>query len=70
MKFQVPEMSCNHCVASVTKAIESLSKDAEVVCDLGQRTVEVTNIDFMSPQSVIDALDDIGYDAKLMQAKA
>jgi len=70
MKFQVPDMSCNHCVSSVTKAINGLSANASVVVDLNTKVVEVPDSAGINPDDVIKALDDIGYDAILIQASA
>lgn len=70
MKFHVPEMSCNHCVASITKAIKEVSSDAHVVCDLHDRIVEVVNLVEKSPQDIIAVLDEVGYEATLIEAQA
>lgn len=70
MKFHVPDMSCNHCVASITKAIRELSSDAHVVCDLHERIVEVLNLVEKSPQEIIAVLDEVGYEATLIEAQA
>ncbi|AWB33463.1 heavy-metal-associated domain-containing protein [Orrella marina] len=70
MKFHVPDMSCNHCVASITKAIREVSSDAHVVCDLHERIVEVLNLVEKSPQEIIAVLDEVGYEATLIEAQA
>ena len=61
MKFHVPEMSCGHCTAAITKEITALDPAAEVTTDLSTRTVAVK-----TPQSdaaVIGAIKAAGYDA-------
>lgn len=70
MKFHVPDMTCNHCVASITKAIKELSSDAHVVCDLHDHVVEVVDMLEQMPDKVISALDDIGFEATLLEAEA
>lgn len=59
MKFHVPEMSCGHCTAAITKEINALDPQAKVTSDLETRTVEV-----MTEQpngAVIDAIKAAGY---------
>ena len=40
-KFQVADMTCGHCVATVTKAIKALDAEASVKIDLAAHRVEV-----------------------------
>jgi copper chaperone len=70
MKLHVPDMTCNHCVSSITKAIKELSSDAHVVCDLHDHVVEVANLVETMPDKVIAALDEIGFEATLLEAEA
>ncbi len=70
MKLHVPDMNCNHCVASITKAIKELSSDAHVVCDLHEGIVEIVNLVERAPQEVVAALDEIGFEATLIEAQA
>lgn len=70
MKFHVPDMSCNHCVASITKAIKEVAADAHVVCDLHDRIVEIVNLAEKSPDEIIAVLDEAGYEATLLEAQA
>jgi copper chaperone len=41
IKLKVPDMSCNHCVKSITSAIQGKYSAATVVCDLEKKTVSV-----------------------------
>lgn len=41
IKLNVPDMSCNHCVKSITSAIQGKYSAATVVCDLEKKTVSV-----------------------------
>ena len=70
MKFQVPDMSCNHCVSSITNALESVSSEAVVVCDLTNRVVQVEGMGATTPEQVMAALSDIGFDATLVETQA
>ena len=70
MKFHVPDMSCNHCVASITKAVKSLFSDAHVVCDLHHNIVDIANMVEKAPEEVIAALDAIGFEATVIEAEA
>lgn len=73
MKLHVPDMTCNHCVQSITKTVQSIQSEAVVVCDLTQHTVEIDEMVQtvpVTPQQLIEALDEIGFEATLVQANA
>lgn len=59
MRLSVPDMTCGHCVATVTKAIRTLDPSAEVKADLGSRTVTVETS--APATAVAKALEDAGY---------
>jgi copper chaperone len=59
MTFSVPEMTCGHCVATVTKAIKTLDSAAQVKADLAARTVAVETS--APAASVSRALEEAGY---------
>lgn len=40
--FQVVDMTCNHCVQSITASVHSVAPKASVLCDLTAKTVQVT----------------------------
>ena len=54
-------MSCQHCVASVTKAIEALSGVTQVSVDLAKG--EATYDGDASEQDVKDAIVKVGFEA-------
>lgn len=62
IRLHVPDMSCNHCVATIEKALNSLDPAAEVKCDLSDRTVAVTAA--VPVENVLKALSDAGYEAR------
>lgn len=59
MTFTLPDMTCGHCVATVTKAIKTLDSKADVKADLARKTVSVET---SAPAgAVAKALEDAGY---------
>ncbi len=59
MTFNLPDMTCGHCVATVTKAIKTLDSTAEVKADLARKTVSVET---SAPAGAVSkALEDAGY---------
>lgn len=61
MKFHVPDMSCGHWTAAITKEIAVLDPAAQVSTDLDARTVEVTTS--QTDGAVIEAIKSAGYEA-------
>ena len=62
-EFSIPDMSCGHCVSSVTKAIKAVDPDAIADVDLIKRRAAVeTKAD---AKSISDALENAGYPAVL-----
>lgn len=41
LTFDVQDMSCGHCVASITKAVQALDPQAKVEVDLARHRVQV-----------------------------
>lgn len=39
--FEVNDMSCGHCVSSITKAVQAIDPQARVQIDLASRRVQV-----------------------------
>lgn len=63
MKFHVPDMSCGHCTAAITKEIAALDPAAKVATDLDARTVSVETA--QADNAVAAAIKAAGYDAAL-----
>lgn len=61
MKFHVPNMSCGHCTAAITKEITVLDPTAQVSTDLDARTVQVATS--QTDGAVIEAIKSAGYEA-------
>ena len=58
--FEVNDMSCGHCVSSITQAVKSADKDATVSIDLARHRVEIEPR-AADAQALSDAIKDAGY---------
>ena len=58
--FEVHDMTCGHCVSSITKAVKALDQDAEVRIDLATHRVEVEPARADAAQ-LAAAIEDAGY---------
>jgi copper chaperone len=58
-KFNVPDMSCGHCVAAIEKAVAAVDADAVLSFDLEARTVDVSSR--LSEPELAALLDKEGY---------
>ena len=59
MKFNVPDMTCGHCVATITRAVKAVDPAAEVKADLAGKTVTVESA--VPAAAVAKAMDQAGY---------
>lgn len=59
--LDVPDMSCQHCVNRISRALEGLGL-TEFKVNLENKTVEADTDDI---ENVIETLDEIGYEATL-----
>jgi copper chaperone len=66
MKFNVPDMSCGHCTASIKTAITALDKNAMMDINIDAKTVGIESQ--KSAAEIMDALDRIGFPATAMAA--
>ncbi|QQR40083.1 heavy-metal-associated domain-containing protein [Devosia rhizoryzae] len=61
--FQVNDMTCGHCAATVEKAVKGVDASAQVKIDLGTRLVQISSdkpaVDFAA------AIDEAGYTGQL-----
>jgi copper chaperone len=60
-EYDIPDMSCGHCVSSIEKAILAADPQASANVDLTKRTAQVTTA--LDPQIIAVAMDDAGYPA-------
>lgn len=40
--FQVIDMTCNHCVKTITASVHSVAPEASVLCDISAHTVTIS----------------------------
>lgn len=59
MKFTVADMTCDHCVSMITKAILQLQDDAKVEADLASHTVSISSD--LTADEITDAIKEAGY---------
>jgi copper chaperone len=61
----VPDMSCNHCVSSITSALRGLAGVSEVKVDLAKKAVVVIFEERVINEAQIrQTLDAIGFEAQ------
>lgn len=59
LTFQIPNLSCGHCVRAVTEAIHEIDPQARVQADLATRQVQVQTS--ASAEAVVAALTAVDY---------
>ncbi|AOA06974.1 MULTISPECIES: heavy-metal-associated domain-containing protein [Pseudomonas] len=60
--FKVDGMTCGGCVGAVTRAVQTVDKDAKVEVDLASKTVKVDSN--VSPLQIIDVITNAGFEAR------
>ncbi len=60
--FQVENMSCGHCIAAVTRAVQAADPSAQVRADLAAGRVAVTSA--LPPERLAEAIRSAGYPAQ------
>ena len=60
--LSVDGMSCDHCVASISKAVGALPGVTGVTVDLSAKEVTVSGD--ADENQVVDAIEDCGYDVR------
>ena len=58
--FEVKDMSCGHCVSTITQAVRSADTNAKVQIDLAARRVDIEPAS-ATAQQLCDAIRDAGY---------
>lgn len=59
LRYAVQDMTCGHCVQTITQALTELDPHAGVVIDLAAKTVDVTTQ--ASPEAVATVIGEAGY---------
>lgn len=60
IEFRIDDMTCGHCVSTITKAITETASDAKVSADLAQHRVTIESATG-DAQSFADAISEAGY---------
>lgn len=58
--FEVNDMTCGHCVSSITKAVRAIDRKATVSIDLAGHRVEIEPTE-TDAQELSDAIKEAGY---------
>jgi copper chaperone len=58
--FEVNDMSCGHCVSSITKAVQAVDPQAQVQVDLAQHRVQIEPVNAQAAQ-LDAAIRDAGF---------
>jgi copper chaperone len=69
IRLTVPDMTCGHCVATITKAIQAADAAAQVKADVGQASVDVVS-DKLSGEAVLGLVTEAGYTPRLEASAA
>lgn len=60
LEFDVKDMSCGHCVASITRAVQTADPAAQVHVDLAAHRVQITPVS-ASAATLQQAIADAGF---------
>ena len=58
--FEVKDMTCGHCVSTITKAVNAADRNAKIQIDLTSHRVEIEPGE-AEPQALGDAIREAGY---------
>lgn len=61
-RFHVPEMSCHHCVHSITKEVSALVGVQAVNVVLDEKSVTVEHTEDVTTDTIIAAINEAGFD--------
>lgn len=66
MLLDVQKMTCNHCVRSVTKAVQGLDPQAQVKVSLADGSVRITGR--VDAEAAAQAIREEGYTVRVVEA--
>lgn len=69
ISFHVNDMTCAHCVNTLTKAVKAADRDATVAIDLAARRVEIETAAFDSAE-LTRIIKDAGYTPAALETVA
>jgi len=61
-RFQVPGVSCQHCVTAITKEVSALPGVQQVQVALDNKTVTVEHGEQVNTDAIVAAINEAGYD--------
>ena len=61
-EFSVPSISCQHCVQAITAEVSQLPGVQNVAVDLGSKRVRVKADERVTPEAVVEAINEAGYE--------
>lgn len=61
-RFEVPEVSCQHCVNAITKEVSALPGVQRVHVNLDDKTVSVEHSEQVGIDQIVAAINEAGYD--------
>lgn len=64
LQIEISGMTCNHCVQSISKAIEELGASCQI--NLSSKLAQVSYEESLQPQQILDAIENIGFDCKIL----
>jgi copper chaperone len=67
--FEVKDMTCGHCVSTITKAVRTADKDAKVQIDLATHRVQIEPAEADAAE-LSDAIKEAGYTPVALSAEA
>jgi len=63
--LHVPDMTCGHCVGTVTKAVQDVDRTAQIRIDLDSHRVEIEPSAGASTEQLVEAIREAGYTPEL-----
>ena len=67
ISYEVKDMTCGHCVSTITRAVQAVDRDATVTIDLGRHLVTVSP-GAATGETLQAAIEDAGYTPVPVQA--
>ena len=58
--FEVKDMTCGHCISTITKALKAADRDAEVQIDLATHRMQMKPVS-ADAEELAEAIKDAGY---------
>lgn len=59
IRFQVNDMTCGHCAATITKAVKAIDAAAQINVDLAAHRVQIESV--KPPQQIEAAIREAGF---------